>query len=161
MASKAFLERRSAIISFFDRMPLYDYFAIEISASPDQVVDHYVKNVKWADLIILVLQSKLRPGVAKEFDTAKRNRKRIFAYIQIGKKSPDLKAFIKEVQEIATTTEFSDTVNLIDKIEKDLLEDLVTKYVELYQENLSLRDELRDLRSGKEPQVLEDFHSTR
>ena len=143
MAAQSFLEQRSALISFFERIPLFSHFAIESSASPDNVVDRYLEKVKWADIVIVILQQDLRPGVVKEFYKAVENQKRVFAYVSSQSKSPDLETFIRdEVRSKVTTTDFSDTVQLIDKIEKDLLDDLLTKYVNLYEENISLKREI-------------------
>lgn len=149
MKNKTYLEQRSAIISFFDRMSLYELFAIESSASPDNVVDRYISEIKRSDIVILVLQEDLREGVVREVHSAIRTSKRIFAYIDSGEKTNELQEFIQnEVQSYATTVNFADTVNLIDKIERDLLEDLVSKYVELHKENLYLKKQLKELSSG-------------
>lgn len=148
MKNERFKDQRRAIKSFFERMPLYELFIIEDSANPEEVQNRYTRKAKnWTDLVILVLQKDLRDGVVKEYGAAKRGNKRIFSYIHTGKKEDELEEFIVRVKEEAeaTVTEFSDLGDLIDKIEKDLLEDLVEKYKSLYQQNLKLKRQLEDL----------------
>lgn len=148
MKNQIYIEQRSAIITFFDRMPLYELFAIESSASPDNIMDRYISEIKKSDIVILILQEDLREGVVKEVHTAMRTNKRIFAYIHSGEKTKELEEFIRdEIQDYATTVSFENTVTLIDKIEKDLLEDLVSKYVDLYKENLYLKRKLQEVSS--------------
>jgi len=144
MNDAVFLEQRCAIKSFLDRVPLYDCFIIETAASPTHVITRYETQVQRSDIIILILQTELRPGVVKEFNVAKNYNKRIFAYIHNGTKTSDLEDFIKDkIHPLSTSTTFSDTMQLIDKIEHDLLEDLVTQYVELYQRNQYLEELLK------------------
>jgi hypothetical protein len=143
MKDAKFLDQRNTIISFLERMPLYELFAIENTSSDQQIQTHYVTEVINADIILLILQTELREGVANEFYAAKRNKKRVFAFVHKGRKNQELKDFISnEVNTYITSTEFSDNRDLIDKIERTILEDLVIKYVRLYQENIELYRQL-------------------
>jgi len=45
--------------------------------------------------------------------------------------------------QVATTVNFHDTKDLIDEIEKALIEDLVTKYNSLYEENIKLKEQFK------------------
>jgi len=148
MKNEKFLEQRNAIISFLERMPLYDLFALENISSDQHIQQHYVSEVANADIILLILQSDLREGVINEFYAAKRNNKRIFTFVHTGRKKVELKNFIeREVNTYVTSTLFKDNRDLIDKIERTLLEDLVVKYVRLYEENLELYNQLKRLSS--------------
>jgi hypothetical protein len=143
MKDDKFREQRNSIIAFLERMPLYSLFAIENLSSDQQIQKRYVAEVKNTDIVLLILQNDLREGVANEFYAAKRNNKRIFAFTHSGRKSNELKSFIRdEVNSYITSTQFKDNRDLIDKIEATLLEDLVEKYVRVYEQNISLQSEL-------------------
>ncbi|WP_142283134.1 hypothetical protein [Gottfriedia solisilvae] len=151
MKDDKFREQRNSIIAFLERMPLYSLFAIENLSSDVHIQQRYVTEVKNTDLVLLILQTDLREGVANEFYAAKRNQKRIFTFIHEGKKSKQLKEFIdQEVNNYLTSTQFKDNRDLIDKIEATLLEDLVEKYVRLYEENLMLHGELKKISQRQE-----------
>jgi hypothetical protein len=143
MKDKKFLEQRNTIVSFLERMPLYEIFAIENASSDQQIQSHYINEVKQSDIILLILQGDLREGVANEFYAARRNKRRVFAFVHSGRKNKALKDFIRdEVNTYVTSTEFVDNRDLIDKIETTLLEDLVKKYVMLHEENIELHKQL-------------------
>lgn len=151
MKDNKFREQRNAIIAFLERMPLYSLFAIENRSSDQQIQNRYVTEVKDTDIVLLILQTSLREGVANEFYAAKRSNKRIFAFIHSGRKNPELKRFINdEVNTYITSTQFNDNRDLIDKIEATLLEDLVKKYVRLHEQNISLQKELEKISNKQE-----------
>lgn len=145
MEDSRFMEQRNTIISFLERMPLFELFAIENYSSDQPIQNRYISAVKQTDIVLLILQSKLREGVLNEYQAALRNEKRIFAFIHKGRKTPPLNEFIVEVNNKVTSTQFSDNKELIDKIESTLLEDLVEKYVLLHEENAALRKTMRKL----------------
>lgn len=150
MASSGLRQERGVIKTFLERMPLYEPFLIESGASPDNVIEKYIEEVKRSDIIILVLKKELREGVRKEFVAAKDYKKRIFAYLHSQNANKELKDFFRnEVQKIGTTAFFNKTAELIDQIEKDLLDDLVSKYVQFYEENIILREKIKDLNIQK------------
>ncbi|MED2489852.1 DUF4062 domain-containing protein [Bacillus cereus] len=150
MKDERFRDQRNGIISFLERMPLYDLFAIENLSSNQSIRARYIEEVKNADIIILILQSDLREGVIHEFYAATRSKRRIFAFIHTGRKTKELREFIdREVNTYVTSTQFKDNRDLIDKIEATLLEDLVVKYVRLYEENINLYNQLDRLSKPK------------
>jgi len=141
MANARYMEQRLSVRSFFERMkPLYHWYFIEEHASPNPVKKEYTEEVVNSDIVIVVLQSNLRAGVQKEYETAQRAGKRIFCFEHSGRKTQSLKNFIGKVRLSITTTKFDDTRDLIDKIEHNLLSDLVKEYVRLYEENKRLRE---------------------
>lgn len=145
MEDNKFIEQRNMIISFIERMPLFELFAVENYSSDQPIQNRYVDAVKRTDIVLLILQTKLREGVENEYQAAIRNEKRIFAFIHNGKKNSELKKFVEEVNNKVTSTKFNDNKELIDKIESTLLEDLVEKYVKLHEDNASLKKRLESL----------------
>ncbi len=143
MANERYMEQRLAVRSFFERMePLYHWYFIEDHASPNPVEREYTEEVVNSDLVIVVLQSNLRTGIKKEYEAAQRAGKRIFCFEHSGRKTQALKDFIGSVRLSLGTTKFRDTRDLIDKIEHNLLSDMVKDYVRLYEENKKLREAL-------------------
>ena len=127
---------RAALKCFFDRIPIYSCFIIEQGASPDDIEDRYLKQLKKSDVVILILDSEIREGVKKEFDTAIRNKKRIFGYIKNCTHTTELNNFIEnELKKNATTMNFNK------------INDLVEIYSDLYHENINLKDEIVKLQS--------------
>jgi len=98
MQNEIFMEQRCAVLSYFEREPFYECFAIEGVASPDPVKKRYSDEVVRNDLIILILQKERRDGVAEEFDIARRSNKRIFAFLHDGNRTPELEELIAEVR---------------------------------------------------------------
>lgn len=129
MSEEKFLIQRSAITAFMERMEMFDIFSLEETSSPTGIGEYYISEVQNSDLIILVLQEDLREGVVKEFQSAKRNKVRTFAYIHTGNKTEELGEFIRdEIQNLVTNGNFTTTKELIDKIERDLMEDVARTY---------------------------------
>jgi len=137
------LYQRMAIRSFFERMPFFELFAIEESASPADIEARYLSMVSRVDIVLLILQEEFREAVFKEYTAAQNSHKRIFAYINDIDRDSQLKSFVNdEVRQHCTTKQFFTVVDLIDSIEKDLIEDLLGKYIQLYEENRYLNDQL-------------------
>ncbi len=129
MKNDLHMERRAAVHAFFERMPMYECFVIEETASPDDVETRYTDKVLWADIIILILSDTLSKAVCQEYQTALTQKKRIFTFINNGITDPELNKFIKsEIEKTVTYTTFNNLRDLIDKIEKSLLDDLALSY---------------------------------
>lgn len=139
-------QQREAIVAFFDRaLPWFELFAVETAASPQLVQDHFLRKVAQSDVIILVLQEELKPGVRKEYIRAKELGKRVLAFVHMGEKHDNLNEFIqRDVQQYTTTVEFASTRELITKIEAALLTDVARSYRDLYEENKLLRKQLEE-----------------
>ncbi len=143
MQEEKFLDQRNAIRILFDRWPLFSLFRIEDWASPENVTERCLDQVKRSDIFLLVLQEERRELVAREFHVASDAKVRIFAYIHTGHKTPELQELIEEVRQVCTYKKFSSTVELVDAIERDLLSNLVDTYKLLYEENKQLKETLQ------------------
>jgi hypothetical protein len=143
MANALFMVQRAAVVTLIERMEMFEIFAIEDHSSPLSISEYYVKEVQESDVVIMILQGELREGVAKEFMAAKRNGIRIFAYIHSGPKTKELEDFIAdELHGIVTTGYFTFTNELVDRIEKDLLEDIAKTYKSSRKTEANLRNQL-------------------
>lgn len=137
------LYQRMAIKSFFERMPFFELFAIEDSASTADIETRYLSMVSRADIVLLILQDEFRDAVFQEYTAAQNSNKRIFAYIKDIDSDPRLKSFVNDdVRKKVVTKDFYSITDLIDSIEKDLIEDLLGKYVQLYEDNRLLKEQL-------------------
>lgn len=135
--------QRMAIRSFFERMPFFELFAIEESASPADIETRYLSMVLRSDIVLIILQDEFRNAVFQEYNAALNSCKRIFAYTKDIDRDQRLKDFvINEVRQHCTTKQFFTVVDLVDSIEKDLIEDLLGKYVTLYDDNRRLKEKL-------------------
>jgi hypothetical protein len=146
MCDEIFLERRKAIISFFERWNIYDLDYCEKHARPRGIKTTYIEGVRACDLMILIIEKTRREGIVEEFKEAKDKGKRVFAYIlgPENNKPDELKSFIKEVRDYGTTTKtFNDTKELINCIEDDLLEDLLDIYKRFPDYEKNYKEELK------------------
>ena len=120
-----FIIERESLPVIFEKQPLVALFSlwrIEDFSSPDQIQNHYLKNVSDSDLIILLIGKNFRAAVKEEFDEAIRNDKPVFAFIKGNQKTDqDQTNFIGEVREHSTTTNYSSFLDLSKKIESSLL----------------------------------------
>lgn len=129
MTNELHMERRAAIKSFFDRWAMYDFKAIEATASPSDVESRYTDMVLQSDIVIVILADTLRVAVQQEFQIATKANKRIFVFIHSQITDPKLKEFIKtEIGLGITRCTFNNLSELIDKIEESLLDDLANSY---------------------------------
>lgn len=149
MADEQSLEQRKAVKAIIDRIPLYCCFIIESRANPEKIIPYCLRQIDNSDLVLLVLQKELRSGVVKEFQHSVKHHKRIFTFVHARDKSDDLIGFIEnDVCPICTVGGFTDIANLIDQIERCLLDDLIERYRSMYAENGRLKKLIEQLGSG-------------
>lgn len=149
MADEQSLEQRKAVKAVIDRIPLYCCFIVESHANPEKVIPYCLNKIDDSDLVLLVLQKELRYGVIKEFQYSVKHHKRIFTFAHASDKSDDLIIFIEnDVYPICTVGAFTDIGNLIDQIERCLLDDLIERYRSMYAENRRLKKQIEQLGSG-------------
>jgi len=117
---------REGLPLLFNKEPLLSSFVlweIEDYASPTQIDDQYLNNVRDSDVLILLLGETLRPAIRAEFEQAVSNDVLIFAFIkQKVKPDEEMTSFINTVREIATTTYYQSFRELYSKVEDSLLQ---------------------------------------
>jgi tetratricopeptide (TPR) repeat protein len=127
-------ERTSIKVLFRSNINLtrfFNLYAIEEHASPSGIEEAYVEEVLKSDVLIVLLGSELRQAVAKEFKAALEGRLKVFCYMKKGVVASDeLSEFInKEAYKVHCGT-FFEPLELVKKIESDLIDDLIRSYSE-------------------------------
>lgn len=107
-------------------------YAIEGHASPQPIQVAYINEVKNSDLLILLLDKKLRDAVENEFLEARNANLRIFVYIRnrTDKRDEKLAEFIGQEAYQFHSGSFNDSIDLCTKIRRAILSDLMRKYSE-------------------------------
>jgi tetratricopeptide (TPR) repeat protein len=109
----------------------FELYAIEEHASPQPIEKAFVEEVRQSDLLILLLDQKLRDAVEQEFFEAHSSNTRIFVYIRkTGKRDERLAEFIGQQAYRFHCGSFNDPIDLCSKIRKDILSDLRHQYFE-------------------------------
>lgn len=156
MADEQSLEQRKAVKAVIDRIPLYCCFIVESRANPEKVMPYCLSKIDDSDLVLLVLQKELRTGVVNEFRYSVRHCKPMFAFAHASDKSDALMSFIRSVvYPTCTVGEFTDIANLIDQIERCLLDDLIERYRSMYTESMLLKRQIEQLRSGPNQSIMD------
>lgn len=122
---------RRALKAFLDRFELYECEIIERVSDSDTISEECRKSVEYADIILLILETDLRPGVEDEFIYARQLGKEILPFYRPHGATEKLSSFVRDVvrgSEGGTVPPFSTYEELIDLIEENLLRDLTRTY---------------------------------
>jgi tetratricopeptide (TPR) repeat protein len=127
-------ERTSIKVLFRSNINLgrfFDLYVVEDHASPSEIEKAYVKEVLDSDVLILLLSTELRQPVVREFEAALQESLKVFCYIKKGVlPSDELSEFIKTKAYSVHCGLFFDAVELTEKVESDLLDDLIRSYTD-------------------------------
>lgn len=132
------LERRQAIIYYFDNEELFICFAFEKQAAPENRESFYLNNIPLCDLILLILDNKIiKDGVKKEIDLGKNENKKFLILIEQNSDTESIKNILNEksFSEETVYKTFKDTNDLITIIDNSLKSHMSQKYKE-YLNNL-------------------------
>jgi hypothetical protein len=125
---------RKALRAFLDRFDLYECQIIERVSDTNGITDECRERVEYADIILLVLEGDLRPGVKDEYYFARQLGKEIFPFYRPAGANEELRSFVEyEVYPTAssgsaTCCSFSSYDELLDLIESNLLQHLTRDY---------------------------------
>lgn len=108
----------------------FELYTIEAHASPQSIQKAYIDEVKNSDLLILLLDKRLRDAVEKEFFEAREANLKIFVYIRnrTDKRDEKLANFIGQEAYQFHCGSFNGAIDLCSKIRSDILSDLMHKY---------------------------------
>jgi len=120
------VEREILPIIINTKEPLSSIFIlnrVEDQAAPHTIRKQYLSQVEKSQAMILLLDSTAREGVKNEVEEARKNNIPIYAFIRNPdiKKDFEVESFINTIQELYTTTTYSNIKELIEKIEESLL----------------------------------------
>lgn len=133
-------EERRAIRILFNKSSelskFYDLYAIEEHASPLGIEADFSDNVVHSQVLISVLKWKLRRPVEQEFNIAQENHLRIFCYVSNDDRQRDetMIKFIREKAHDVHCGSYTSSVDLVERIERDLLDDLIRYYAKGFRD---------------------------
>lgn len=132
-------EERSNIRLLFKTDPslqdFYDLYAIEDHGSPREIETAFTNEVQDSDVLLILLHKDLRSPVLKEYETARTNNRKVFAYIKAtdSERAPELQDFIRNEIYKYNPGSFTSSHDLCNKIKADFRDDLIVTY----QRNIS------------------------
>jgi hypothetical protein len=132
MSARIDRELRRAVKAFLDRFELYECQIIETVSSSSCIDDECRRQVDNADIIIMILEKELRPGVKDEFYYAQNQGKEVLSFYRPDGAPSDLELFVRdEVRNPRTglvCPDFANYEQLLDLLEENLLKHLLESY---------------------------------
>lgn len=98
MATPKHRKLRKELKRYLDDDELLNVYAIETLGSGSGPEDLMVQKVMWSDVVLMLLEDQLRPGVVNEYYLARRNGRRLIMLKHTGAKSLELQNFIDLVE---------------------------------------------------------------
>jgi tetratricopeptide (TPR) repeat protein len=125
---------RESLKTLFSSDPIlkefYDFYSIDEHASPREIQEAYIDEVKEKDIFLLLLNEDLRPAVYEEYNTALKKKKTFFCYIKANSpnRNPELVKFIDCEIYKHHPAHYSDTQDLWKRVNNDFKSDLTRSY---------------------------------
>lgn len=133
---------RRALKAFLDRFELYECRIIENVSGSETISEECRERVGDADIILLILETSLRPGVKDEFYYARRLGKEILPFYRPQGATDELASFVRDEvhgSEGVTCPQFGTYDQLIDLVEENLLRQLTMTYRQFLQDKAAER----------------------
>ena len=157
MATDEHLQLRKRLCQALRKDPLLEVFAIETRASgysSDEIMLGKIES--WADVVLMILQQDLRPGVDRELNLAMRFGRRVVLLTHDGDKTPELSKLIEDLRREGKPfqRDYSSFSELASLAKASLRHDIVDTYRNSQRELFLLRKHV----GGLIPETTESCH---
>ena len=142
MATAKHMRLRKRLCRTLSKDPLLEVFAIENRASGDTSDEIMLRKIElWADVVLMILEEGLRPGVDRELNLAMRMGRRVVLLTPTGKRSTELAALIDDLKRDGRPfqCEYSNFGELAALARSSLKHDIVDTYRNSQRELFLLR----------------------
>jgi len=147
MATPEHRSLRNELKDFLDTDDLLSVYAIEDLGSGYGANELMVQKVLWSDVVLMLLQDDLRPGVETEYHLAQRNGKRLVILVHSSSRSQELDNFLSYIEQEGC--EYFGTYSGLDDLKplarESLRADVVDVYREVQRQLFTLRNQVKHL----------------